>query len=90
MSWLGQATTAFEAQASHVGQIGKREFAPRADFQVELAKVGNGARSAVLAAKAERPVSASLSDVPGYPTGQAGVGADVCFFTQEIDDRPQR
>ena len=33
---------------------------------------------------------APLADVPGCSTGQAGVGVDVCLFTQEIDERPQR
>jgi hypothetical protein len=39
MSRLRQAMTAFEAQASHVGQIGKREFAPCAD-EVDQIDVG--------------------------------------------------
>ena len=28
--------------------------------------------------------------MPGCPTGQTGVGVDVCLFTQEIDEGPQR
>src|SRR6516225_3338667 len=36
------------------------------------------------------PMRRRLPDLPGRPTGQAGVGVDVCLFTQEIDERPQR
>src|SRR5262249_60990915 len=36
------------------------------------------------------PMRRRLPDLPGRPTGQAGAGVDVCLFTQEIDERPQR
>jgi hypothetical protein len=78
MSGLRQAMTAFEAQASHVGQIEKREFAPRADVTGQV-----GQRR--VWAMANRPRVAAGPGLVG-PQSQRRIELDVLRDAERIVD----